>query len=123
MPSNKEEKMQNHFVPTRLAALVAVAFLPAWAQAAYPPYEAGKSYGAGDVVSNVGALYQCKEFPYSGWCGASPYHYEPGVGVNWSVPGCSLAMGVCLPLSSWASAHRQREVPLTRAPMLLLPSP
>ncbi|WP_368166098.1 glycosyl hydrolase family 18 protein [Aeromonas sp. R9-1] len=76
--------MQNHFVPTRLAALVAVAFLPAWAQAAYPPYEAGKSYGAGDVVSNVGALYQCKEFPYSGWCGASPYHYEPGVGVNWS---------------------------------------
>ncbi|ENY73466.1 chitodextrinase [Aeromonas diversa CDC 2478-85] len=75
--------MQNHFVPTRLAALVAVAFLPAWAQAAYPPYEAGKSYSAGDVVSNAGALYQCKEFPYSGWCGASPYHYEPGVGVTW----------------------------------------
>ena len=57
--------------------------VPAWAQAAYPAYQAGTAYQAGDIVSNAGALYECKEFPYSGWCGASPYHYAPGA---WSGP-------------------------------------
>lgn len=52
--------------------LVALAAAPAWAQAAYPAYKSGTAYKAGDIVSNVGALYECKEFPYSGWCGASP---------------------------------------------------
>ncbi|MFA7260593.1 MAG: Ig-like domain-containing protein, partial [Aeromonas bestiarum] len=65
--------------------LVALAAMPAWAQAAsYPAYQAGTAYKAGDVVSNAGSLYECKEFPYSGWCGASPYHYAPGVGVVWA---------------------------------------
>ena len=64
--------------------LVALAAVPAWAQAAYPAYQAGTAYKAGDIVSNAGALYECKEFPYSGWCGASPYHYEPGVGAVWA---------------------------------------
>ncbi|USV59528.1 glycosyl hydrolase family 18 protein [Aeromonas encheleia] len=64
--------------------LVALAAMPAWAQAAYPAYQSGTAYKAGDVVSNVGNLYECKEFPYSGWCGASPYHYAPGVGTVWA---------------------------------------
>ena len=76
--------MQQLFRPSRLAMLVALAAAPAWAQAAYPAYKSGTAYKAGDIVSNVGALYECKEFPYSGWCGASPYHYEPGVGVVWA---------------------------------------
>ncbi|MGL5071602.1 MAG: carbohydrate-binding protein, partial [Aeromonas salmonicida] len=46
--------------------LVALAAMPAWAQAAsYPAYQAGTAYKAGDVVSNAGSLYECKEFPYS----------------------------------------------------------
>jgi len=76
--------MQQILRPSRLAMLVALAAMPAWAQAAYPAYQAGTAYKAGDIVSNVGALYECKEFPYSGWCGASPYHYEPGVGAVWA---------------------------------------
>ncbi len=77
--------MQQTFRPSRLAMLVALAAMPAWAQAAsYPAYQAGTAYKAGDVVSNAGSLYECKEFPYSGWCGASPYHYAPGVGVVWA---------------------------------------
>ncbi|MCF3098939.1 chitinase, partial [Aeromonas australiensis] len=64
--------------------LVALAAAPLWVQAAYPAYQAGTAYKAGDIVSNVGSLYECKEFPYSGWCGASPYHYAPGVGVVWT---------------------------------------
>ena len=76
--------MQQILRPSRLAMLVALAAVPAWAQAAYPAYQAGTAYKAGDIVSNAGALYECKEFPYSGWCGASPYHYAPGVGTVWA---------------------------------------
>lgn len=76
--------MQQILRPSRLAMLVALAAVPAWAQAAYPAYQAGTAYKAGDIVSNAGTLYECKEFPYSGWCGASPYHYEPGVGAVWT---------------------------------------
>ena len=76
--------MQQTIRPSRLAMLVALAAMPAWAQAAYPAYQSGTAYKAGDVVSNVGNLYECKEFPYSGWCGASPYHYAPGVGTVWA---------------------------------------
>ena len=76
--------MQQTLRPSRLAMLVALAAMPAWAQAAYPAYQSGTAYKAGDVVSNVGNLYECKEFPYSGWCGASPYHYAPGVGTVWA---------------------------------------
>ncbi|WP_423725068.1 carbohydrate-binding protein, partial [Aeromonas caviae] len=39
--------------------LVALAAVPAWAQAAYPAYQAGTAYKAGDIVSNAGALYEC----------------------------------------------------------------
>ena len=76
--------MQQILRPSRLAMLVALAAVPVWAQAAYPAYQAGTAYKAGDIVSNAGALYECKEFPYSGWCGASPYHYAPGVGGVWA---------------------------------------
>ncbi|ASQ45907.1 GlcNAc-binding protein A precursor [Legionella clemsonensis] len=27
--------------------------------------------------------YQCKPWPYSGWCSQSPTYYEPGVGLAW----------------------------------------
>ena len=50
----------------------------------YPAYVAGNSYQAGDRVSNSGANYECKPWPYSGWCGLSPAHYAPGTGSAWS---------------------------------------
>lgn len=28
--------------------------------------------------------YQCKPWPYSGWCSQSPSYYEPGVGLAWN---------------------------------------
>jgi endoglucanase len=42
-------------------------------------YAAGVSYNAGDVVQNIGNKYECKPWPYSGWCGAGA-SYAPGVG-------------------------------------------
>tara|TARA_Y100001956_G_scaffold82663_1_gene104618 strand:- start:674 stop:2191 length:1518 start_codon:yes stop_codon:yes gene_type:complete len=48
-------------------------------------YQAGTSYNAGDVVTNKGASYQCKSWPYNLWCGSTPSAYEPGVGTNWQI--------------------------------------
>ena len=107
--------MQQILRPSRLAMLVALAAVPAWAQAAYPAYQAGTAYKAGDIVSNAGALYECKEFPYSGWCGASPYHYAPGVGVVWAdawklyggeVPPPALVVAIGSPAVGSSVRHR-----------------
>lgn len=52
--------------------------------AVYP--EGIKSYKAGTVVLQPanGKLYECKPFPYSGWCQINSHHYVPGVGSDWS---------------------------------------
>ncbi len=49
----------------------------------YPAYKAGTPYKAGDIVSHGGKLYECKPFPYSGWCGQAAFAYEPGKGFAW----------------------------------------
>jgi peptidoglycan/xylan/chitin deacetylase (PgdA/CDA1 family) len=46
------------------------------------PFRAGTAYQGGDRVSNVGNIYTCKPWPYSGWCGIGG-PYEPGVGWAW----------------------------------------
>ena len=51
-----------------------------------------KSYNPGDVVQNNGTNYQCKPYPFSGWCGISGA-YEPGVGFAWQDAWTSL--GAC----------------------------
>ncbi|MEM0556641.1 MULTISPECIES: immunoglobulin-like domain-containing protein [Aeromonas] len=50
----------------------------------YPAYAPNTSYQAGDRVSNAGGNYECKPWPYSGWCGGSTSHYAPGTGTAWS---------------------------------------
>lgn len=53
------------------------------ATSTHPAYKTGVNYKAGDKVSNNGNTYQCKPWPYSGWCSGSPAAYEPGVGRAW----------------------------------------
>lgn len=50
----------------------------------YPAYVAGTAYQSGERVSNAGGDYECKPWPYSGWCGGSTSHYAPGTGSAWS---------------------------------------
>lgn len=48
----------------------------------YPTYTAGTAYNEGDiVVGKDNALYQCKPWPYSGWCSNSGY--APGDSLYW----------------------------------------
>jgi len=45
-------------------------------------YVPGAFYGAGDQVQNIGKIYQCKPWPYSGWCQQAVY--APGSSYYWT---------------------------------------
>jgi hypothetical protein len=47
-------------------------------------YKAGTAYKPLERVTNLGKVYECKPWPYTNWCGQSPFHYEPGKGLYWS---------------------------------------
>ena len=50
-------------------------------------------YVPGSIVKNAGSQYECKPWPYSGWCNAAPAAYAPGTGTNWS--DAWILKGVC----------------------------
>ncbi|WP_279152809.1 immunoglobulin-like domain-containing protein, partial [Photobacterium iliopiscarium] len=48
-----------------------------------PAYEAGKAYLAGDkVLASDGNVYQCKPWPYTGWCASASY--APATSQYWA---------------------------------------
>ncbi|WP_191489548.1 lytic polysaccharide monooxygenase [Pseudomonas sp. FEN] len=49
----------------------------------HEPYQEGKNYQAGDIVTNAGANYQCKPWPYTPWCAGAAGFYAPGTGIHW----------------------------------------
>lgn len=52
----------------------------------YPRYIAGGNYSAGSkVTGSDGKLYECKPWPYSGWCSGPASAYAPGSGSAWSM--------------------------------------
>ncbi len=62
----------------------AKAATPSGEDTSYPAWSANSKYNAGDIVNNHGKLFQCKPFPYSGWCNSAPTYYEPGAGSAWA---------------------------------------
>lgn len=49
-----------------------------------PQYKENSGYTPGSLVQNFGAKYQCKPYPYSGWCNGAAWAYEPGLGSYWT---------------------------------------
>ncbi|MDA9556500.1 hypothetical protein N9R79_03220 [Vibrio sp.] len=49
----------------------------------YSAYQEGANYQAGDKVTHQGDDYECKPWPYSGWCSGAAWAYEPGAGTSW----------------------------------------
>jgi flagellar hook assembly protein FlgD len=47
-------------------------------------YVENGGYVAGSKVKNANNQYQCKPFPYSGWCNGASWAYGPGVGAYWA---------------------------------------
>ena len=48
-----------------------------------PQYVENGGYSAGSQVQNSGNKYQCKDYPYSGWCNGAAWAYAPGTGAHW----------------------------------------
>ncbi len=61
----------------------AAPVVPPSSTSGYPAYNTSTTYKAGDKVSNAGNNYQCKSWPYTGWCSGPAAFYEPGVGTAW----------------------------------------
>ena len=49
-----------------------------------PSYLENNGYAAGSKVKNLGHQYECKEYPYSGWCNGASWAYAPGAGAYWT---------------------------------------
>jgi chitinase len=49
-----------------------------------PQYVENNGYVAGSQVQNAGSWYECKPYPYSGWCNGAAWAYAPGTGTYWS---------------------------------------
>jgi hypothetical protein len=47
-------------------------------------YAENAGYVAGSKVKSAGAQYQCKPYPYSGWCNGAAWAYGPGTGAYWA---------------------------------------
>jgi GH18 family chitinase/aryl-phospho-beta-D-glucosidase BglC (GH1 family) len=47
-------------------------------------YVENNGYVAGSVVQNAGGIYQCKPYPYTGWCNGAAWAYGPGTGTAWT---------------------------------------
>jgi beta-glucanase (GH16 family) len=47
-------------------------------------YVENGGYVEGSKVQNAGSIYQCKPYPYSGWCNGAAWAYAPGAGSYWT---------------------------------------
>ncbi|MDB5256777.1 MAG: Carbohydrate binding family 6 [Chitinophagaceae bacterium] len=47
-------------------------------------YAENSGYVAGSKVKNAGNQYQCKPYPYAGWCNGAAWAYGPGTGAYWT---------------------------------------
>lgn len=46
-------------------------------------YKENNGYEAGTIVKNNDRMYECKPWPYSGWCNSAAIAYGPGTGTVW----------------------------------------
>lgn len=48
-----------------------------------PQYVENGGYVAGSSVQNAGSQYECKPYPFTGWCNGAAWAYAPGTGSYW----------------------------------------
>jgi len=83
----------------------------------------GGNYGPGSIVKNVGNQYQCKPWPYSGWCNVAPSAYAPGTGTNWTDAWVLIGSCTPAPQALTSVAVPQADVPATTNDVTLYPNP
>ena len=69
---------------TSQAAILTVNTVTTGGCSGIAQYTENNGYVAGSKVQNAGSQYQCKPYPYSGWCNGAAWAYGPGTGAYWS---------------------------------------
>lgn len=72
-----------------------------------PAYVENGGYSGGDQVENNGVKYECKPFPFEGWCNGAAWAYAPGSGMYWT--DAWIEVGPC---SSTLKSSQQVESPV-----------
>ncbi len=70
-------------VRTSSAVTVIVKNVTTDACASIAQYVENGGYVAGSIVKNSGNRYECKPWPYSGWCNGAAWAYGAGTGMYW----------------------------------------
>ena len=74
------------------------------------------NYVPGSKVKNANAQYQCKPYPYSGWCNGAAWAYAPGTGAYWT--DAWTLVGSCA-----ASARSTSDASVNEAALNNFPNP
>jgi hypothetical protein len=77
-------------------------------------YVENGGYVAGSKAKNAGRKYECKEWPYSGWCNGAAWAYGPGTGAYWT--DAWYDRGTCTPSTGGASSNSSASESLTLSP-------
>ncbi|MDB5255751.1 MAG: C-terminal target protein [Chitinophagaceae bacterium] len=77
-------------------------------------YVENGGYTPGSLVQADGKEYQCKPFPYSGWCNGAAWAYTPGTGAYWS--DAWILIGSCNSSARSANQASVNENLLSNAP-------
>lgn len=79
-----------------------------------PQYIENGGYVAGSTVKNTGGLFECKPYPYSGWCNGAAWAYGPGTGSYWQ--DAWIQTGICSARISSNTSTASGTALLTSAP-------
>jgi GH18 family chitinase len=77
-------------------------------------YVENGGYAQGNLVQRDGKQYQCKPFPYSGWCNGAAWAYQPGTGAYWA--DAWTLIGNCNSAARTEASATVNDALLTNAP-------
>jgi hypothetical protein len=83
-----------------------------------PQYVENGGYVAGSRVQNVGSQYECKPYPFTGWCNGAAWAYAPGTGTYWQ--DAWILIGSC---SARAAQPREDQSFNVESELVVSPNP
>ncbi|MBC7485253.1 MAG: RICIN domain-containing protein [Cytophagaceae bacterium] len=78
-------------------------------------YVENGGYIAASKAKNAGRKYECKEFPYSGWCNGAAWAYAPGTGAYWT--DAWYDRGTCTATTGGANSNTSESLSISPNPV------
>jgi chitinase len=83
-----------------------------------PQYVENGGYVAGSRVKNAGNQYECKPYPFTGWCNGAAWAYAPGTGAHWQ--DAWTLVGSC---AGRLAQYDTEEISVSDGELLIAPNP